>query len=65
MDGAEKCDVGHMLGWAGASLGMLEAHPPSWKPTTTVTEKTQNNTQQLKQHTKRPKKKHKHNPNQR
>jgi hypothetical protein len=62
MDGAEKCDVGHMLGWAGASLGMLEAHPPSWKPTTTVTEKTQNNRNNTTTH--RPQKNHKHNPNQ-
>jgi hypothetical protein len=45
MDGAEKCDVGHMLGWAGASLGMLEAHPPSWKPTTTVTQRKHKTTQ--------------------
>jgi hypothetical protein len=46
MDGAEKCDVGHMLGWAGASLGMLEAHPPSWKPTTTATTQRKHKTTQ-------------------
>jgi hypothetical protein len=44
MDGAEKYDVGHILGWAGASL-MLEAHPPSWKPTTTVTQRKHKTTQ--------------------
>jgi len=26
--------MGHMLGWAGASLGMQEAHPPCLQSTT-------------------------------
>jgi hypothetical protein len=59
MDGAEKCDVGHMLGWVGASLAILEAHHHRH------TEKTQNNTKQLKQHTKTHRPKKTHNPNQR
>jgi hypothetical protein len=36
-------------------LGMLEAHPPSWKPTTTVTQRkhktTQNNWNNTQKHT--------------